>query len=101
MIGDGVVAGAGVDDVGAAAAIDGVVAGAGGDDVGGGRPVTVERRGDRAASRFSKFGDADGVAGGLVDPAATAKFTAVMPPDAASTSVSLPLPPSIEVSVPR
>ena len=35
------------------------------------------------------------------DPAATARLMAVTPPATARTSVSAPVPPSIEVSVPR
>ena len=37
VIGDGVVAGAGDDGVGATGAVDGIIAGAAGDDVGAGR----------------------------------------------------------------
>ena len=52
------------------------------------------------ASRFSKF--VTETVSPLVwsDPAGMEKSTAVMPPGAMSTSVSLPVPPLMEVSVP-
>ena len=53
------------------------------------------------ASRFSKFATLALSPVVWSEPAATVKLTEVIPPAAARTSVSLPLPPSIELSVPR
>ena len=100
-IGDGIVAAAGNDGVGAAAAIDGVVARAGRNGVRRGEPVTVSAEPTSDASRFSKFATLTVSPTVWSEPAATQKLTAVMPPLAASTSVSVPVPPSIEVSPPR
>ena len=92
-----IVAGARVDHVGAAAAIDEIVSAAGHDGIGADvDPVTVRFDESALASRFSKRVTL------TVSPtvwsalAATAKFTWVMPPDTASTSVSTPAPPSID-----
>ena len=64
-------------------------------------PVTVNAELRTLASRFSKFATETVSPTVWSEPAATAKFTEVIPPDVASTSVSDPLPPSIKVSVPR
>ena len=64
-------------------------------------PVTESAEPTAVASRFSKFVTL------TVSPVvwstlvATAKLTAVVPPEAASTSVSMPVLPSIVLSVPR
>ncbi len=52
------------------------------------------------ASRFSKLATTTVSPVVWSEPAATAKLTAVMPPEAASVSVSEPVPPSIETSLP-
>ena len=63
-------------------------------------PITFKPVVKTLASRFSKCVTL--TASPMVWSAlgATAKSTVVMPPDAASTRVSDPLPPSIEISVP-
>ena len=63
-------------------------------------PVTASAVVATDASRFSKLATIAASPVVWSAPAATVKFTAVMPPVAASTSVSDPLPPSTEVSVP-
>ena len=63
-------------------------------------PWTVNAEFATDALRFSKFATATLSPVVWSEPAATAKFTAVMPPVAASTRVSTPVPPSIDVSVP-
>ena len=63
-------------------------------------PVTVSAVETTEASRFSKLATATVSPVVWSTPAATAKLTAVMPPEAASVSVSDPVPPSIDVSDP-
>ena len=63
-------------------------------------PVTASAEFRAEPSRFSKFVTLTLSPVVWSVPAPTEKFTAVVPPAAASTSVSPPLPPSIEVSVP-
>ena len=64
-------------------------------------PVTVKAELRLDASMFSKFVVLTLSPVVWSDPAATARLMAVVPPAAASNSVSVPVPPSIEVSVPR
>ena len=64
-------------------------------------PVTVRAELMADASRFSKFVTLRLSPVVWSEPAPTAKLTAVMPPAAARTRVSAPVPPSIEASVPR
>jgi hypothetical protein len=63
-------------------------------------PVTVSAVAAIEAFRFSKFATLTVSPDVWSEPAATAKLTAVTPPVAASTRVSFPEPPSIELSVP-
>jgi hypothetical protein len=63
-------------------------------------PVTVNAELMTDASRFSKLVTLRMSPAVWSEPAPTAKLSAVMPPAAASTSVSVPVPPSIEASVP-
>ena len=93
MIDDCIVAAAGIDDVGAAAAIDGIVAGAAGDDVGPARSRNRCARRQRGSIDILEIGDVGRIAAGLVgigkiDVAAAS----------CSTSVLVPAPPSIETS---
>ena len=67
VIGDGIVAAPGADDVGAAAAVDGVVAGTGRDRVGEADAVTESADRQRAGVEVFEIRDVDVVAGGLVD----------------------------------
>ena len=99
VIRHGVVAAAGVDDVGAAAAVDGVVAGTGVIVLAAEEPVTVSAVVIDRRVEVLEIGDAGGIAGGLVGARSNREIDAVTPPVAASTSVSMPLPPSIDVSV--
>jgi hypothetical protein len=64
-------------------------------------PVTVKVELRLDASMFSKFVTLTLSPVVWSDPAATARLMAVTPPAAARTRVSAPVPPSIEVSVPR
>ncbi len=63
-------------------------------------PVTVNAVESALASRFSKLVTPTTSPVVWSVPAATARLTAVVPPDTAMTSVSEPVPPSIEASVP-
>ena len=67
VIGDGIVAGSGIDDVGAAAAIDDIVAGARRDRVGRRRTRDRQRGRNHRGVQVFEIGDGDRVAGGLVD----------------------------------
>ena len=64
-------------------------------------PVTVRAVDSALASRLSKLVTLTVSPLVWSLPAATEKFTAVVPPDTASTSMSVAVPPSIEVSDPR
>jgi hypothetical protein len=64
-------------------------------------PVTVRAEPRADASTFSKFVMLTVSPMVWSEPAATEKLTAVVPPETARISVSVPVPPSIEVSVPR
>ena len=66
MIGNGIVACTGTDDVSAAAAIDRVVAAAGDDGIGAGRSDHVQIRRQRARVEILEARHIDGVADGLV-----------------------------------
>jgi hypothetical protein len=64
-------------------------------------PVTVSAELSAEASTLSKFATLTVSPVVWSEPAVTVKLMAVVLPDTASTSVSVPEPPSIEVSVPR
>ena len=66
-----------------------------------GEPVTVKAVLNALASRFSKLVTLTASPVVWSVPAPTAKFTAVVPPETDRISVSVPVPPSIDVSEPR
>ena len=64
-------------------------------------PVTVSAVPSALASRFSKFATSTLSPAVWSAPAATEKLTAVTAAPAPTNNVSLPTPPSIDVSAPR
>jgi len=100
-IGDDVVARTGGDGVAAAIAVDRIVAGSRGDDVRRGRAGDDDAGGQRAGIEILEIRDRGRIARGLIGAGGNREIHRRRSPVAAITSVSTPLPASIEVSVPR